>query len=354
MPAPQNPLTNWPSVIAALVRAEDLTAASTRWAMGQVVDGSATPAQIAALLVGLAAKGESVEEVSGIADAMLEAAVPLVIDPALREASVDVVGTGGDRAGTVNLSTMAALVVAGAGVPVVKHGNRAASSQCGTADVLAELGVRLDPPPRRVAELVEQVGITFVFAQSFHPASARAAPVRRDLGVPTVFNLLGPLTNPARPGAASIGVASASAAPLVAGVLARRGTRALVVRGDDGLDELTPTGPADLWEVRGGEVLRGRLDPLDLGVGRAPVSALRGGDAATNAAVVRSVLAGDAGPVRDAVLLGAALALVAADPDDPSAPVEERMLAALPRAASSIDSGAAAGVLDAWVSASNV
>ncbi len=346
------PMT-WPAVVAALVRGEDLAARSTRWAMGQVVDGSATPAQIAGLLVGLAAKGESVEEVSGIADAMLDAAVPLPLDPALRDASVDVVGTGGDRAGTVNLSTMAALVVAGASVTVVKHGNRAASSQCGTADVLAELGVRLDPPPARVAELAAQVGITFVFAPSFHPATARAAPVRRDLGVPTAFNLLGPLTNPGRPGAASIGVASASAAPLVAGVLARRGTRALVVRGDDGLDELTPTGPADVWEVRGGEVSRSRVDPLDLGMGRIPVSDLRGGDAAVNAAVARRVLAGERGPVRDAVLLGAALALVAADPAPPSTSLGQRLEVALPRAASSIDSHAAAGVLEAWVSASN-
>lgn len=336
----------WPGLLHRLIARQSLTSAETDWAMDQIMGGDSTPVQVAGFLVALRAKGETVEELTGLVEAMLRHAVRIsVAGP-----TVDVVGTGGDRAHTVNISTMAALVVAGAGLRVVKHGNRAASSQCGSADVLEELGVRLDLAPQRVAEVAHEAGITFCFAQAFHPAMRHAAEARRDLGVPTAFNFMGPLTNPARPGAAAIGVADLRMAPLVAGVLATRGTSALVFRGEDGLDELTTSGPSQVWLVREGTVSEHRLDPAGLGVASSPVSALRGGDRVFNAAAVRDLLAGREGAVRDAVLLNAAAALVAADavPDD-ELPV--RMTGALALAAASIDSGGARAALDRWVAA---
>ncbi len=345
---------HWPHVLSLLVAGVDLSAVESTWAMDEVMTGRASAAQVAGLLVGLRAKGETVEELTGLADAMLASAVPLEVGAEVRARAVDVVGTGGDRAGTVNLSTMAALVVAGAGTTVIKHGNRAASSACGAADLLEELGVRLDLPPARVGELAAEVGITFCFAQVFHPAMRHAAPVRRELGVPTAFNLLGPLTNPARPAASAVGVADAAMAPLVAGVLARRGGSALVFRGDDGLDELTTTGPSSVWEVRGRAVVRHRVTPEEVGLPPGRVEDLRGGSASVNARVAREVLAGARGPVRDAVLLGAAAALVAVDPVGPGdgAPLSERLTAAVAAAAAAVDSGSAAGVLHRWVTAS--
>ncbi len=347
----------WPVLLTHLTGGEDLSSAQSAWAMDEVMAGRATPAQVAGLLVGLRAKGETVEELAGLADAMLANAVPLELPAALRASCVDVVGTGGDRAGTVNISTMAALVVAGTGTVVVKHGNRAASSACGSADLLEALGVRLDLPPARVGELAEEVGITFAFAQVFHPAMRHAAAPRRELGVPTAFNLLGPLTNPARPAASAVGVADGAMAPLLAGVLARRGVAALVFHGDDGLDELTTTGPSTVWEVRDGAVGRERLAPEDVGLPRASVEDLRGGDAAVNARVARAVLGGERGPVRDAVLLGAAGALVAADHAGTSAAggpaLAGRLGRALALAAAAVDDGAAGEVLERWVTASS-
>ncbi|CAA9427961.1 MAG: Anthranilate phosphoribosyltransferase, partial [uncultured Quadrisphaera sp.] len=281
-------LPSWPQVLTRLVAGTDLTAVQAAWAMAEVMGGRATHAQVAGLLVGLRAKGETVEEVGALAASMLESAVPLDLPEALRARAVDLVGTGGDRAGTVNISTMAALVVAGCGTAVVKHGNRAASSACGSADLLEELGVRLDLPAARVAEVAGEVGVTFCFAQLFHPAMRHAAAPRRELGVPTAFNLLGPLTNPGRPAASAVGVADAAMAPLIAGVLAGRGAEALVFRGDDGLDELTTTGPSTVWEVRDGAVATARVEPGRVGLRRAAVADLRGGDAAVNAAVARS------------------------------------------------------------------
>jgi anthranilate phosphoribosyltransferase len=229
--------------------------------MDRIMSADATPVQIAGFLVALRAKGETVDELTGLAEAMLSHAVRIEVPGP----TVDVVGTGGDRANTVNISTMAALVVAGAGLRVVKHGNRAASSACGSADVLEALGVRLDLPPERVAEVAEQAGITFCFAQLFHPAMRHAAQARGGLGVPTAFNFLGPLTNPAQPAAAAVGVADLRMAPLLAGVLAARGASALVFRGEDGLDELTTSGPSQVWLVRDGAVTQQRLDPAELG-----------------------------------------------------------------------------------------
>jgi anthranilate phosphoribosyltransferase len=350
---------SWPALLQRLVDGEDLSAPDTGWVMDQIMTGESTPAQVAGFLLALRTKGESVQELTGLVEAMLRHAVPISVPGPC----VDVVGTGGDRAHTVNISTMAALVVAGAGVRVVKHGNRAASSACGSADVLEALGVRLDLPASRVAEVADVAGITFCFAQVFHPAMRHAAGARRELGVATAFNFLGPLTNPARPRAGAVGVADRRMAPLMAGVLAARGTSALVLRGDDGLDELTTSGPSTVWWVRSGMVAEHRLDPARLGVSIAPVEALRGADAAYNARVVHELLAGRPGPVRDAVLLNAAAALVAArGADDAVGPepvgdpvagstLEAQMAAGLHRAAEAIDSGSVAQVLDRWVSA---
>ncbi len=344
------PVRSWSALLAGLVAGRDLSLEQARWAMDQVMAGETTPARLAGFLVGLRAKGETVEELDGLVAAMLEHAVTISVPGP----TVDIVGTGGDRHHTVNISTMAALVVAGAGHRVVKHGNRAASSSSGAADVLEALGVRLDLPPARVAELAREVGITFCFAQVFHPAMRHAGAVRAELGVATAFNFLGPLTNPARPDASAVGVADARMAPLMAGVLARRGARAWVFRGDDGLDELATTSPSTVWEVRAGEVVSARLEPAALGLPPASLGQLRGGDARQNAAVVREVLQGRSGPVRDAVLMNASAALVALDPGPVAAghDLAGRLGRALGEAERSVDSGAAAQVLDRWVQAS--
>lgn len=340
----------WPALLTSLIAGEDLPAARTAWAMDQVMSGETSPVVLAGFLVALRAKGETVEELAGLADSMLAHAVPIEVPGN----AVDVVGTGGDRHRSVNVSTMAALVVAGAGPTVVKHGNRAATSASGSADVLEALGVRLDMPAERVAQTATTVGITFCFAQVFHPSFRFAGPTRRDLGIPTTFNFLGPLTNPARPRAAAIGVADRRMAPLMAGVLAARGTSALVFRSQDGLDELATTAPADVWEVAAGEVTHHVLDAREaFDMAPASLEDLRGADAAHNAGVVRTMLAGERGPVRDAVLLNAAAALVAdgSTPGTTSGPFEDRMRAGLVAAAHSVDSGAAGQVLDSWVAA---
>jgi len=345
----------WPHLIATLLAGEDLTREQAAWAMEQVMTASATDVQLAGFLVALRAKGETVDEVAGLVDTMLRHAIRIEVPGA----AVDVVGTGGDRRHTVNISTMAVLVVAGAGRRVIKHGNRAASSASGAADVLEALGVRLDLPAPRVAELAGEVGITFCFAQLFHPAFRHAAVARRELGVPTAFNFLGPLTNPAQPPTAAVGVADARMAPIVAGVLAARGATALVFRGDDGLDELSTTSTSSVWVVARGAVAQRSLAPVRLGIPLVTLEDLRGGDAAHNAGVVRDLLAGRPGPVRDAVLLNAAGALVATDAhgedgvraEQLSKELEDRLAVALGTAAAAVDDGAAAATLDRWVEA---
>ncbi|ACQ80150.1 anthranilate phosphoribosyltransferase [Beutenbergia cavernae DSM 12333] len=339
----------WPGLLGRLVARHDLTSTDTAWAMAHVMAGETPPAVLAAFLVALRSKGETVEELSGLADAMLEAAVPISVPGRC----VDIVGTGGDGHKSVNLSTMAALVAAGSGLRVVKHGNRAATSASGAADVLEALGVRLDLSPEDVAANAERVGITFCFAQVFHPSFRHAGPVRRDLGIPTSFNVLGPLTNPARPAAGSIGVADLRMAPLIAGVLARRGTDAVVARSEDGLDEWATTAPVRVWEVTGGDVVEHVVDArAAFGMSPATLDDLRGGDAAHNAGVVRAVLAGERGPVRDAVLLGAASAIVADGGLVGAGPFVDRMAQGVAIAERAIDDAAASRVLDAWVAAS--
>ncbi|MBD8703567.1 MULTISPECIES: anthranilate phosphoribosyltransferase [unclassified Frigoribacterium] len=342
---------SWPTIIESLLARRDLSITEATWSMERVMLGEATPAQLAAFLVALRSKGETVDEIVGFRDAVLAHAVPLPVD----SLAVDIVGTGGDRFGTVNVSTMASVVVASTGVPVIKHGNRAASSSSGSSDVLAALGIDLTLSAERVADVLREVGMTFAFAAAFHPGFGNAAQVRREIGVPTVFNFLGPLVNPARPEASAVGVASLDKVPLIVGVFQTRGATALVFRGDDGLDELTTTGHSHIWEISSGSVTEHDFDPLELGIPRAAIADLVGGDAQHNADVARRVLAGETGPVRDIVLLNAAAGLVsyrlAVDPSERDRPVVVRFREQLAVAAEAIDSGAAAAKLDAWVTA---
>ena len=340
----------WPDLLTALLRREDLTTEQAGWAMAEIMTGEATPAQVAGFLVALRAKGETVAELRGIADVMLEHAHRIDVPGP----SIDIVGTGGDRMHSVNISTMASIVVAATGLRVVKHGNRAASSSSGSADVLEALGVSLTLPPERVAAVAQEAGITFCFANAFHPSMRHAAVARRDLGVGTAFNALGPLTNPGQPTYAAVGVADARIAPLIAGVFAGRGRSAAVFRGDDGLDELTLATTSTVWWVRDGVVTELSLDPTDLGLERSPVESLRGGDAAHNAQVVRDLLAGRSGPVRDAVVLNAGIALATASGVGDAASSEGLTTAVrdgMSRAQAAIDAGDAQRLLERWINA---
>jgi anthranilate phosphoribosyltransferase len=342
---------SWPALLTELLAGSDLSIAEASWAMEEVMAGRATGAQLGAFLVALRSKGETVGEIVGFRDAVLAHAQTLAVDPM----ALDIVGTGGDRFGTVNVSTMASIVAAAAGARVVKHGNKAASSATGSSDVLAELGVDLTIPPERVAQVLDEVGITFAFAALFHPGFKHAGPTRGELGIPTVFNFLGPLCNPARPEASAVGVAQLDKVPLFVGVFQTRGATALVFRGDDGLDELSTTGHSHVWEVSRGEVHEHDLDPGDLGLPRASIEDLKGGDAATNAEIARRTLAGEEGPVRDIVLLNAAAGLVswelAQDASLAEADIRVRFREGIARGAEALDSGAAIAKLDAWISA---
>ena len=342
---------SWPALLTQLLAGADLSIAEASWAMEEVMTGRATPAQLGAFLVALRSKGETVDEIVGFRDAVLANAQPLAVDPM----ALDIVGTGGDRFGTVNVSTMSSIVSAAAGTPVVKHGNKAASSTSGSSDVLAALGVDLTLEPAQVARVLEQTGITFAFAALFHPGFKHAGPVRAELGIPTVFNFLGPLCNPARPEASAVGVASLEKVPLFVGVFQTRGATALVFRGDDGLDELSTTGHSHVWEVSRGSVTEHDLDPADLGLKRSTLEQLRGGDAAHNADIARRVLAGEQGAVRDIVLLNTAAGLVAwdlaKDHTQGERDIRERFAEKIAVAAETIDSGAATAKLEQWVAA---
>ena len=335
----------WAAVIGTLSSGADLTPERARAAMAEILDGAATPAQIAGFIVALRMKGETVDELTGLLDAMLGAAerVDLPADMSV----VDIVGTGGDRAHTINVSTLAALVVAGAGGRVCKHGNRAASSSAGSADVLEALGVRIDCGPEDVARCVREAGIGFCFAPRYHPAMRHAGPTRRELGVPTAFNILGPLANPAGAKRLMIGVADGAMADRMAGVLARQGAeRALIVHGDDGLDELTISTTSRVVDVRAGSVETYSVDPTTLGIDPAPAQSVVGGDPATNAALARRVLSGEHGPHRDIVTLNAGAGLVTAG-------LADDLESGLATARAVIDDGRAARALDALIAASN-
>ena len=346
MSAPAAGRPTWPGLLNRLLARQDLSAADTTWAMREIMTGEATPVQVAAFAVALRAKGESAEEVAGLATEMLAQATPV----RLSRDCVDIVGTGGDGAHTVNISTMAAVVAAAAGVPVAKHGGRAASSSSGAADVLEALGVVIELPAEGVARCVEEAGIGFFFAPVFHPGMRHAGPARREMGIGTVFNFLGPMTNPARPVAAAVGCADPRMAPVMADVLAARGGRALVFRGDDGLDELTTATTSSVWVVRNGEVEPDRLDPSALGIPVSGPDALRGGSPEFNADVFRRVLGGERGAVRDAVVLNAAAALAAFD--ERPARLHDAIGAAMERAAAAIDDGRAETQLERWVQVS--
>lgn len=342
---------SWPSLIGALLAGRDLRVAEATWAMERVMAGAVPAATLAGFLVALRAKGETVDEIVGFRDAVLAEARPLP----LPTRALDLVGTGGDGFRTVNVSTTAAVVVAACGVPVAKHGNRAASSASGASDVLAALGLDLDLDGAGVARVFDACGITFVWAAAFHPGFRHAAEARAALGVPTVFNFLGPLVNPARPDANMIGVADPAVVPLITGVLQTRGATALVVRGDDGMDELSTTGHSRIREVSAGAVTEHDVHPADVGLPVARMDDLRGGAPHENAAAVRRVLAGDQGAVRDVVLLNAAAGLVAwdlyQDPSNAERPMAKRLTERIATAAAAVDSGAAAAKLQEWVAA---
>ncbi len=334
---------------------QSLSREEAREVMSEVLSGKCTDAQIAALLVALHMKGETVEEIVGFAEAIRAAATPLEISrnstvdvsDTERDALVDTCGTGGDASGTFNISTASALVVAGAGVRVAKHGNRSVTSKCGSADVMEALGVNINPPPARLAACLEEVGIAFLFAPALHSAMKYVQTARRELRLRTVFNLLGPLTNPARASAQVVGVYSAELVEKLAEAFSMLGVRrALVVHGADGLDEITITASTRIAEVRDGRVRSYEVTPEEFGLQRAPIEEIAGGDAVANTAIIRDVLAGEQSPRRDVVLLNAAAALVAAGRAD-------HLGDALPLAAKSIDSGAAAEKLHALVRFTN-
>jgi anthranilate phosphoribosyltransferase len=328
----------WPPILSRLTAGDSLSAEETAGAMRTIMRGDATPAQIGGFLMALRTKGETVEELEGLATTQLEFAQQVRAPAGV----VDTCGTGGDRAGTFNISTLGAMVVAGAGVTVAKHGNRAASSRCGSADLLEALGVKIDLGPPGVERCLTEAGIAFMFAPVFHPAAAHAAPIRRELAVPTAFNFLGPLTNPARPTAQIVGVSDQRMLPLMAEVLQRRGTHAMVFRSHDGLDELTTTGPSSV--LRTGDVALERfdLDPGSLGIPTATPADLAGGDVAENVAIASAILEGEPGRRREVVLLNAAAALVVAGK-------AAELAEGLEVAATSIDSGSARSALERWI-----
>lgn len=345
---------SYPELLAAVLARTDLSVSEATSVMAKVMAGELTDAQIAAFLVALRAKGETVDEVVGFRAAILDNAVSLDIPPTV----LDIVGTGGDPYGAVvNVSSIASIVAAAAGVPVVKHGNRAASSSSGASDLLGELGVNLELSPEQVKAVFDRVGLTFVFAAKFHPGFRHAATARKEIGVPTVFNILGPLCNPVRPEASAVGVSSLERVPQMAGVFRTRGATALLYRGDDGIDKMTTTGYSRVWEVTRGEVVEHVIDVEELGLPKASIEDLLGKDPAHNAQLATSVLAGEAGPVRDIVVLNTAAGLTAFDLSNDHSqqdiPLKQRLIANIERASAVIDSGSARSTLDAWIDASH-
>jgi anthranilate phosphoribosyltransferase len=334
---------SWPHAIGSLLAGSSLDEGGAAAAMTEIMEGAATPAQIAGFVVALRAKGETSEEVAGLVRAMRGYAARVEVPGEL----LDTCGTGGDRTGTFNVSTAAAFVCAGAGAKVAKHGNRAASSRCGSADVLEALGVRIDLPPQGVASCIEAAGMGFCFAPRFHPAMRHTAGARRELGVATVFNFLGPLTNPAGATRQALGVSDPRMLDVMVETLGRLGSaHVLAFHGHGGIDELATSGPSQVVELRAGEITHWVLDPAALGLPSAPLEALKGGSAPENAAVITALLEGERGPRRDVVALNAGAALVAAG-------LARDLVEGLAQAGGALDSGAAAGVLERLVEVSN-
>ena len=328
---------SWPRILGALSQGEDLTRLQAKSAMEEMMAGRASPAQAAGLIVALRMKGETVDEMGGLVEGMLEAAVRVDLggaDP------VDIVGTGGDRSGTFNISTTASFIAAGAGAPVAKHGNRSMSSQCGSADVLEELGMVIDLPVEQNRRLFLDTGYAFFLAPVYHPAMRRVGPVRKELGVPTVFNFLGPLSNPAGVRRYALGVADGRMAQRMISVLRTLGAeRALVFHGGDGLDELTLSGPSAVWSLDDGGITRTELAPEDAGLARCPASEVLGGPAEVNAGITRRVLEGRPGPHRDIAVLNAAAAIAASGR-------AEDIPEGVALASEAVDSGAAGEALE--------
>ena len=350
--------TTWPSILGKLLAKNDLNRQEANWAMQEIMSGEASEAQVGAFMMALRSKGESVAELAGLVDVMLERSV--ILDTG--DDAVDIVGTGGDMVGTVNISTMASVVVSAAGIPVMKHGSRSASGKTGSSEMLEVLGIRLDLSPERVAEIFRECGITFFFAPVFHPAMRHVAPIRKQLGVPTTFNFLGPLANPAQPIATSLGVANGQVAPLMAAEVAARGRTALVFRGDDGLDELTTTAESTIWQVSGEVVTEYRLDPTRFGLASASLSELVGGDSHHNAEIARSLFNGENDqrlePIRDIVVLNAAAGVVAYRLAKNSAlateSMDDRFAEAIELASSVLSAGKAAEKLSQWIEATQL
>jgi len=346
---------SWPSILAKLIAKQDLDRSEASWAMTQIMTGDSSEAEIAAFMLALRSKGETVSELAGLVDVMLKNAV--LLDTG--NDALDIVGTGGDLVGTVNVSSMASILASAAGVPVLKHGSRSASGKTGSSEMLEVLGIKLDLSPQRVAEVFRETGITFFFAPVFHPAMRHVAPIRKQLGVPTTFNFLGPLANPAQPIATSLGVANPEIAPLMAQELAERGRFGLVFRGDDGLDELTTTTTSSIWMVTPEGVQEFQLNPGDFGINKANQDALLGGDAKQNAQIARDLFAGNTknqlGAVRDIVILNAAGGVVAyrvaKNPQLSGSSLKSLFDSALEQVTSALDSGAGASKLEQWVSA---
>ncbi|WP_217132218.1 anthranilate phosphoribosyltransferase [Leucobacter chinensis] len=343
----------WPNVLDQLLGAEELSMAQAAWAMNEIITGNASDAQIGGFLTLLAAKGVSVNEIVGFRDAILDTAMPVGLGPDC----VDIVGTGGDRFGTFNVSTTASIITAATGVPVVKHGNRAVSSKSGASDVLTELGVDLDYQSDHITSVFEQTNISFVWAAKFLSGFRHVAKARADLGIPTVFNFLGPLCNPVRPEANAVGVADLRQAPLLAGVFQFRGASALVFRGDDGLDELSTTGHSHIWEVSRGSITEHDIDPRDVGLPVAKIADLIGGTPAENAVTIRRILEGEQGPARDIALLNAAAGMVAydlyKDPATAELGMHQRLQSKIEIAADAVDSGRALDQLARWSKATH-
>lgn len=340
---------SWPLVLGKLLSKGSLERSEADWALSQIMAGEASDAQVGAFLMALRSKGETVEELAGLVDVMLRNSVVLNTG----QDAVDIVGTGGDMVGTVNISSMAAILTAATGVPVMKHGSRSASGKTGSSEMLEILGIRLDLTPERVEEVFFEAGITFLYAPVFHPAMRYVATIRKELGVPTTFNYLGPLANPAQPIATSLGVANLQVAPMMAQELANRGRSALVFRGEDGLDELTTTGLSQIWEVAGGEVRHSHFDPTNLGISRASLSELIGGDARENADIARSFFEGAfTGPIADIVKLNAAAGVTAYELGRDSKLIEEpliaRMDSAMQAVTNALNDGRGAQKLAEW------
>jgi len=347
------PNDNWTATLSDLLEGRSLTVAGASRAMTDIMNGDVSDARLAAFLVALRAKGESVDEVVGFRDAILAAALPLDVSTD----AVDIVGSGGDPVGVINVSSIAAMVVSAAGVPVIKHGNRAASSKSGANDILAALGINISLEPDRVARVFDEIGVTYINAMVFHPGFRNAGPVRQELAIPTIFNVLGPLCNPARPEANALGMSNPARIPLAVGLFQQRGATALVYRGEDGIDKITTTGHSKVFEVSRGSVTEHDFDPREVGFTYSSIDDIRGGTPDDNAALARRVLAGEENAARDIILLNSAAGIVAhrlsKNPAERDRSFVERMTEAVEASSQSIDSGAASAKLDAWVAATN-